>query len=364
MASTLAPRVLRRGLEIFAVISLLGFAGMLLYGNNLEQFAKTMVSLKWGWVLVGLLLASHDWWGGGLRAYVMAKHVHPKTPLKGCILAGGMATWGGYLTPSQTGAGPMLIYTMNRYGVPLPEAMIAALMTFVATVVFYTVAGPVAVFLGAGQSLAEHGVLGQSITLNDLFRMSLGGFIGVGFVILLLIAFPGFARRIAWRLVGRLKKRGSESLAARVVKIEGGIDRAHHSIVAFTKGRGWAALGLGVLLTGAAQANRLLAGYVVLRMLDIQAPFVDVLLLQTLIVFLLYFAPTPGGSGLAELLSAAVMSIYVPRELTPSYILLWRMVVSYLTVGFGSFVFWSWLRGAASRSANSLQEQEITPNAP
>lgn len=85
-------------------------------------------------------------------------------------------------------------------------------------------------------------------------------------------------------------------------------------------------------------------------MLDIQVNFFDVLLLQTLITFLLYFAPTPGGSGLAEILSVAVMSIYVPRELAPSYILLWRLVVSYLTVGFGSMVFWRWLKGAEDRS--------------
>lgn len=114
----------------------------------------------------------------------------------------------------------------------------------------------------------------------------------------------------------------------------------------------------GVGLTSLAFANRLLAAYVVLRMLGIHAPFVDVLLLQTLIVFLLYFAPTPGGSGIAELVSAAVMSIYVPRELTPSYVLLWRIMVSYLTVGFGSFVFWHWLRGAEMQSDEVLQEVE------
>lgn len=359
MANKIAPRLLRRGLELFALISLLGFGGMMLYGNNLRKFLEAMVSLKWGWVFVGVLLASHDWWGGGLRAWVMARQVYPKASLKGCVVAGGMATWAAYLTPSQTGSGPMLIYTMNRYGIPLPEAMISALMTFVATVLFFTVAGPLAVFLGAGQSLAAHGVLGRTITLNDLFRMSLGGFIGVGILILLLISFPGLARRLARSLVRLLKRRGSEKLVSRVVAIEDGIDRAHHALVGFTRGRGWIALAAGVLLTGAAQANRLLAGYVVLRMLDIHAPFVDVLLLQTLIVFLLYFAPTPGGSGLAEILSAAVMSIYVPRELTPSYILLWRIVVSYLTVTTGSFVFWKWLKGAESGTANPLSQQQI-----
>ncbi len=359
MAAIITPRILRRGLELFALISLIGFGAMLLYGNNLERFLQAMVSLKWGWVFVGIVLASHDWWGGGLRAWVMARHVYRPASLKGCVLAGGMATWGGYLTPSQTGAGPMLIYAMKRSGIPLPEAMISALMTFVTTVLFFSVAGPVAVFFGAGQSLEEYGVLGQAITLNDLFRISLGGFIVVGVVILLVIMFPGIASRVARSLTRRLTKRGSARLVTRLATIEEGIDRAHQALVAFFHGRGWFAMLLGVLLTGAAQANRLLAGYVVLRMLNIHAPFVDVLLLQTFIVFLLYFAPTPGGSGLAELLSAAVMSIYVPRELTPSYILLWRIVVSYLTVGVGSFVFWNWLKGAEDNKSNSLQEQKI-----
>jgi len=56
--------------------------------------------------------------------------------------------------------------------------------------------------------------------------------------------------------------------------------------------------------------------YVALRALGLHANFVDILLVQTLVMFLLYFAPTPGASGIGEVLSAAVMSSYVPRELT------------------------------------------------
>ena len=43
-------------------------------------------------------------------------------------------------------------------------------------------------------------------------------------------------------------------------------------------------------------------------------------------------------------LSATVMSIYVPRTLLPSYILIWRFINSYATVAFGSFLFWRWMR--------------------
>jgi hypothetical protein len=83
---------------------------------------------------------------------------------------------------------------------------------------------------------------------------------------------------------------------------------------------------------------------VALRAIGVQAHFVDVLLLQTLITFLLYFAPTPGASGIAELLSALVMSVYVRPELTPLYTLIWRMILSYFTIGFGFFVFSQWVR--------------------
>ncbi len=344
MPTPLAPRILRRGLELFAVISVLGFIGLLFYGNNFDRFLTAMVSVDFRWILVGVGLASLDWFGGGLRLYVIGRHVYPGQSLKGAILAGGLNTWASYLTPSQTGGGPMMVYTLTRYGTPLPEAMVAGLMSFVTTVIFFAVAGPVAIFFGAGRSLEQHGVIGQTVDLYDLFMLSLGGFVTIGLIIVALISFPNIARALARAIHAHLERRGRATWAAKVASMEAGIDQAHSAIAAFASVRGWGALGVAVLLTATAHANKLLAGYVVLRALGIEAPFFEVLLLQTLISFLLYFAPTPGGSGLAELLSAAVMSIYVPRVLIPSYILLWRVLVSYLTVVFGSAVFWRWLK--------------------
>lgn len=346
MTAPLAPRLLRRGLEVFAVISVVVFAAILLYGNNLELFLRAMVTLKWPWVLLGVGVAALDWVGGGLRLWVLLRHVHP-TRLGHCILAAGLNHWATLLTPSQAGGGPVGIYVLKRYGTPIPEGMIATFMSFVATVLFFGIAGPAAVALGAGRSLAEHGVVGQTVTLNDLFRLSLGGFLAVGGVTLALMVFPGVARGVAQRVAALVERRGTLKLAGRVAMLREGIDRSHEAMVAFFHGRGWLALAGSVVFTALSLANKLLAGYIVLRALGIHAPFVDVVLLQTLIMFLLYFAPTPGSSGLAEVLAAAVMSIYVPRALTPSYILLWRVLVGYLSVAAGSYVFWRWLKGAA-----------------
>ena len=88
----LTPKLLLRGFEVFAVASLAGFGVTLLYGNDLPAFLRAVGQLHWIWVLAGLGLASMDWIGGGVRLWVVARHVYPKPPLKAMILAGGMGT--------------------------------------------------------------------------------------------------------------------------------------------------------------------------------------------------------------------------------------------------------------------------------
>src|SRR2546427_284018 len=248
MPLALTPRLLRRGLELFAVISLIGVLLVLVFfGENLQGFLSGLANLRWGWMLLGLGLASMDWIGGGTRLWVVARHVHPGVRLRDMVIAGGMSAWAAYLTPFQTGAGPTMMWVMRR-------------------------------------------------------------------------------------------------VAVRIEQLREGIDRAHECLVLFGNPRGWLALFWAVLLSAPSHANKLLAGYVALRALGIVPNFVDILLLQTFITFLLYFAPTPGSSGLAELLSAAVMKIYVQAPALPTYILIWRFINSYATVIVGSLVFWRWLR--------------------
>jgi uncharacterized protein (TIRG00374 family) len=207
---------------------------------------------------------------------------------------------------------------------------------------FFAIAGPIAVWLGAGRSLAQHGLV-LGITLYDLFKTSLTIFGILGVLMIMAVVFPGMVKRFIQRVAARIGRRNPRA-AERMEKLSAGVDRAHDCMVAFGSPRGLFTLFLAVIISAPSHANKLLAGYVTMRVLGLPADFTEILLLQTLISFLLYFAPTPGASGLAELTSAAVMSIYVPRELTPSYTLIWRFINSYATVIVGSLIFWYWLR--------------------
>jgi uncharacterized protein (TIRG00374 family) len=342
MSRLLTPKFLLRGFEVSVLASLVGFGIILLYGNDFQAFLAGIRRLHWTWLLVGVGLASLDWIGGGLRNWVVARHVFPNPSLKGMILAGGMGAWAGYITPLNSGAGPMTMYTMRRYGVPLPVAVTSTFMSFVATVLFFAIAGPLALLFGAGRSLGQRGnVLGLS--LYDLFRGSLTIIAGIGVLMAIVILFPRFVRDLIHRLAEWVGRR-SRRVAERLERLLGGIDEIHHSVIAFNSPAGWLTLVWATFLSAPSHANKLLAGYVALRALGLHANFVDILLVQTLVMFLLYFAPTPGASGIGEVLSAAVMSSYLPRELTPIYILVWRLILTYITLGVGFLVFSSWVR--------------------
>src|SRR6266566_2308303 len=265
MALALTPRLLRRGLELFAAISLGGVALLVAYylirfGDRVDVLLSPFLRLHWGWIAAGLVLASMDWFGGGLRLWVCTRHVHPSVRLRDMVLAGGFGAWAAYLTPFQSGSAPVSMWVMKRAGVPVPVALSSIFVTFIATVGFFAIAGPVAVLLGAGQSLSQHGLV-LGITLYDLFKTSLTIFGLIGLLMLTAVIFPAVMKRLIQRLAGRFAGRSPKA-----------------------------------------------------------------------------------AERMAELTSAAVMSIYVPRELTPSYTLIWRFINSYATVIAGSLIFWYWLR--------------------
>jgi glycosyltransferase 2 family protein len=356
-ARLLTPKLLVRGFEFFVLASLAGFAVTFVYGNDLGGSVRALTHLEWEWLLVGVALASMDWFGGGLRLWVLARHVMPNPPLKGMFVAGGMGAWGSYVTPLQSGAAPMLMYTMRRYGVPLPVGVTCTFLSFVATVAFFAIAGWLAILAGAGRSLGQKGnVLGLS--LYDLFLGTLWIIGGIGVVMGLILAFPRATSSLLHWIAEAIGRR-SRRVGDRLERLRTGIDEAHDSLAAFNSPRGWLALVWATLLSGPSHANRLLAGYVALRALGIHTNFVDVLLVQTLVMFLLYFAPTPGASGIAEVLSAAVMSVYVPRGMVPIYTLVWRFIQSWLTIAVGFVVFSAWVRrGLRSIDASRVEDEE------
>jgi len=357
----LTARTLKRGLQIFFIISILGVVAVLLRTGKWRETLDAFAQVRPGWMLVALALASSDWLGGGLRIWLLTRHVWPKSPFWGMVAAGGMTAWAAYITPAQAGGGPTMILTMKRFGVPLPEAMTSTVMSFLTTVIFFAIAGPLAVLSGAGRSLQSENIVG-SFSLYDVFKASAGMFLVIGVVLILALGFPNVTSALFHRIVTWLSTHKGEKWAKRVEGLRAGIDRMHDcTVLYFRTPSGWLQMFVGVLTSGLAHANRLLAGYVAMRALGLDAAFIDVLVAQIIVSFLLYFAPTPGGAGAAEALSAAVMQKYVPDAFLPAYTIIWRFTMSYATVIFGTFVFYKLLKGKLDDSVDAAEPLVVPP---
>jgi hypothetical protein len=51
----------------------------------------------------------------------------------------------------------------------------------------------------------------------------------------------------------------------------------------------------------------------------------------------------------------------VPKELTPLYILIWRLILSYFTIAFGFFVFTTWVRKGLTGISTEGEEGTAGP---
>lgn len=59
---------------------------------------------------------------------------------------------------------------------------------------------------------------------------------------------------------------------------------------------------------------------------------------QAVFMFVLYFVPTPGASGVAEGGGAALFGLLVPWHVAGVMAILWRFFTEYLAIGMGAAV--------------------------
>ena len=78
---------------------------------------------------------------------------------------------------------------------------------------------------------------------------------------------------------------------------------------------------------------------------------------QMALIFLVFFAPTPGGAGFAEGASLSIMADIVPPGIAPYYNLLWRFSTTYLAALAGFLC----LGRALARDASRITPRQPEP---
>ena len=337
-----------RSLEIAGAPVLWGTVGFLLltgavFWYQLQRIQAGDVSprwsdLRWAYLVAVLVCLPLETLAAAWRTRVVAGLLHPGLGFWTCLQAEWVNVALNLLTPAHLGGGPGQIYIMGRAGVPPGTALTISLLGFLGTMIglvamgLYTLVATSAhpgglLFAGSVGSLAVMaGGMAAAGLWPDGFRSGLGSL-----------------SRGLWRLVGRSGQLQpwwppSDSRSGPPVDHLPRLAAMLADLVYTYRADVGRFLRLGkrrfvavCLLSLAFLVARCLLPFLCLRFLGLQGSSVgDTLERQAGLVFLVFFAPTPGGAGLAEAVSLSTMGDVVPAGFAPYYNLLWRFTTAYL----------------------------------
>lgn len=324
-ASPWNRRRLLRGAQLFVGLTLAAILVLFARGK-LVGTAEELAHLS-GWALaVGALQSIFDVLGGGVRIWLLSRAFGYPIGLGTALVANGGNVFLGGITPSQTGGGLAQLYVMKRAGMPVSAALVASLVAFLGTVLVLLAAGLMVVLVRAvklptGLQLFSWATVALFLAIVGLFALSLPApEVYRGGLRRLFGRLPLVGARLqAWRRVGDLE-RMLEDFASRIRQA----GRRHKLEIAG-----------GFLISALIYGNKFLVAWVVLAGLGLAPPLRDVLYLQELQYLVMYFAPTPGASGLAELSAAEIMKPLVPSHSLGAFVLVWRTFSLFLPMLLG-----------------------------
>jgi uncharacterized protein (TIRG00374 family) len=290
-------------------------------GDQLVAWDK----LDWGYFFLLLLFLPLDTVACGIRIWVVCRLLQPGIGFWNCLKAEWANVGVAMLTPSSSGGGLGQIYMLTRGGANAGSAIAISFITFLGSMV-------------ALLCLGLYNILFSGFSdMGLILRTAVWGFTLIAVFVILAAVWPSLFRVLImwiyqayWQIRGKNHRLGvlrspPEAQAESSRKSRGRVaakllDMTHtyqDNVRRFVR-RGKGSFVIVCLLSLTFLLSRCLMAFLCLRFLGIQASTLgDVMEIQMALILLVFLAPTPGGSGLAEGVSLSFMSSVVPVGFAP-----------------------------------------------
>ena len=316
-------------------------AGIYWYQIERIQPGDTLPALKdlhWGFLLLILLFLPLETIAAATRIWVVSRVLHPSVRLWTCVKAELSNVAVSTLTPSQTGGGPAQVYILCNAGMKVGTALTISLLSFVGTMAALLIIGLVCL------------IFPGNYPLGTAFTTAVAAFVLVASLMAFAAACPAIIRIPLAALSRFLSKRRNSSstlqdwwppeskrneppvdrmgrLASKLVDLLYLYRDDVRSFFNYGKLKFlWVCLLSLVIFTA-----RLILPYFCLRFLGIAGTTAGAFIQsQMALIFIVFFAPTPGSAGLGEAASMMILSDTVPAGFLPYYNLLWRSSTVYI----------------------------------
>jgi glycosyltransferase 2 family protein len=335
---------IRLGLTVFVAISVAS-AVVILYRGMDARTWSALRHMRLEFALLAAALMIGQWLLNSLRFQILVNSFEERVSFFTSFRAFMANVFLAAMTPSQTGGGPLQIYILNRAGLPVARAFAGCLVGAVLTVVCLIISN--LVVLGLSTDLR----LGMGPHVGTVFAVALAVFVALAALFVLSLARIAWIKRAAGWLVVVCSRWGRSRPRYKVIKrLMRGLDQYRESMLAFAGAKKGRVVAAGAVTMLAMAANALIAPVLVAG-LNAGGNSLRVFLLQFVILFIAYFSPTPGASGVAEFSSWWLMaSVKVQGNMLGIYTIMWRFFTSFIGVGVGALVVLSMLGKRRSRT--------------
>ena len=140
------PKVVKRGIAIFAVITIVTMVVIFLYTNT-GQSLEVWKKINPVYLLVGIIFIFNDLYIGALRNHIFVREFVPGISIWASVKANLANIFMGAVTPSQSGGGPAQWYMFYRHGVSIPDNISNSFYNWISTLIFFPLSGAAALYI-------------------------------------------------------------------------------------------------------------------------------------------------------------------------------------------------------------------------
>jgi len=323
-----------RGTFFFLLCTFAGLFLSFLWGGT-QDIDQVFREMQVEMLLGACLCMFVDWVFGALRFHIFIRIVKPDIRFWDSLRANLATLCVSCITPFQTG-GVGHLYIYARAGVPLSGAITSGIICFLSTITTL-------IFFAVGIAWLDPPFLPKGATWLSLFSCVMFSLAFIGF--LLLLFKPEFVFRFFHWLCNVTQRRFTRLtpiLERATLKVEELVIEHKSFAVMFLRSHKWTCA-FSVLLTCGFFGARIVGSYIVLKALNGDATLWELSVVGLLLNFVVLFAPSPGASGVAEVVTVGLIENLIPKELISLYVLLTRFFAIYCAVVVGGIVISSQL---------------------
>ncbi len=321
---------IKKGLEIFCGVTVLAICLLIIFTTNTKTL-QALRSIDARFLVLSFFMICLSWCFDVMRLRVLTMAVGVKIPFFHGLKAILSCTFLANITPSSAGGEPLLVYMLNQKGVAFGKATAIAFLRTMITMAFFAIGGPIIIYF--------HHELLSSIGLKMIFDY-VAIFFAVTVIFFIYLYFaPHSAKRALDLIFSNFEKfkyfRGRTSrLRHSLLHI---VEDFKSSLKEFLQNRRLR-LVLVVFYTAMMITAQFLVAPMILKGMGCDIKVLSTFIIQGVLNFLLYYVPTPGGSGVSEGVGYALFSPFVSSYIIGVFLVIWKFLTNYIWTIIGGLI--------------------------